>query len=135
MRRLTIFFIIVTAYSCQPSVPENVLAPQKMQAVMWDMMQADELAAYYSISDSSFRGLKMHADYYQKIFSIHNISKQQFVESLRYYENNPVKLKRVLDSLQKFGERLQRSDTLKRTDTPSAPDSSKKQMVPPVQQH
>lgn len=79
---------------------------------MWDVLQADEMAEYYSLKDSTFRGLTKHVDYYQKVFAIHKITKDDFTKSLSYYENHPAALKTILDSVQKFGERLQKKDSL-----------------------
>lgn len=112
MRSIRILIFAVCIFSCRYSVPKDVLPPKKMQAVLWDVMQADEMAEYYSAKDSTFRSLSKHVDYYQKVFSIHKISKEDFTRSLSYYENHPAALKTIIDSLQKFGERLQKKDSL-----------------------
>ena len=44
-------------------------------------------------------------DLYQKLFSIHKISREQFRNSLHYYEKRPDLLKPIFDSLQKRSER------------------------------
>lgn len=109
MRNLAYSILVLLIASCGSSVPENVLPPDKMQAVLWDVMQADELAEYNTMKDSSFASLAKHAGYYQNVLSIHKISKKQFTLSLNYYERNPELLKKVLDSLQSFGERMQQN--------------------------
>lgn len=103
-----------------------------MQAVLWDMMQADETIDYYSANDSSFRSKSSNIDYYQKIFSIHKITKEDFTRSLTYYENNPARLKPILDSLQSFGQRLQNADSLKKSNTPTIVDTAKKKHMIPI---
>lgn len=135
MKSPNILFVVFFMLSCNSSVPEDVLPPNKMQSVLWDMMQADELTDYYVIKDSSYRGLAKHADYYQKIFAFHKISKQDFTRSISYYENNPVKLKAILDSLQKFGERLQKADSTRKADVPVITDSSIRKPPLPLKQH
>ena len=112
MRKRMFSFVFILFLSCKSSVPKDVLPPKKMQAVLWDVMQADETAEYYSSSDSSFRELPKHVDYYEKIFAIHKITRKDFTRSLSYYQNHPASLKSILDSLQRFGERLQSSDSL-----------------------
>lgn len=93
--------------SCSGSkVPEDVLPPQKMQAVLWDAMLADEMAGYYVQKDSSLSALSKHAELYQQVFSIHKISKDDFKKSLRYYEAHPDLLKPIFDSLQKKSEKI-----------------------------
>jgi Domain of unknown function (DUF4296) len=118
MRFFEILVLMAVFLSCKSSIPKDVLSPKKMQAVLWDVMQADELAEYYSTKDSSFKNLGKHADYYEKIFSLHKITKEDFTKSLSYYENHPTALKPILDSLQSFGERLQRADSLRHPNHP-----------------
>jgi hypothetical protein len=123
---------VFSLLSCKSSVPKDVLPPQKMQAVLWDVMLADETADYYSVKDSSFRKLSKHVDYYQKIFAIHKISKEDFTRSLAYYTDHPATLKTILDSLQSFGERHQRMDSLKKSIKPAVVDSIRKKIhLPP----
>src|SRR6266498_4396198 len=133
MRRLRILIFCVCIFSCKSSIPKDVLPSKKMQAVLWDVMQADEMAEYYSAKDCSFRELSKHADYYQKIFSIHKISKGDFTRSLVYYENHPVSFKPILDSMQSFGEKLQRADSLKKAKVPK--DSTVKKPPLPIKHH
>lgn len=141
MRTLGILTIVVVIFSCKPSVPKDVLPPKKMQAVLWDVMQADEIAEYYSVKDSTFRSLPKHTDYYEKAFSIHKITKEEFTKSLAYYESHPVVFKTVLDSLKNFGERMQRADSLKKSKAPVVDsatkrvDSFKKKPLLPMKHH
>jgi len=129
MRNLLILIVAACILSCKSSVPKDVLTPKKMQAVLWDVMQADEMTEYYSSKDSSFRGLPKHVEYYQKVFAIHKISKQDFARSLNYYENHPADLKIILDSLQKFSERLQKTDSLnKKPYNPIGNDTTKRRL-------
>ena len=129
MRLQFIFVVVVLTISCESSAPDNILSRNKMQTVLWDMMQADEMAAYYSMTDTSFLRLEKHVDYYQKVLAVHKIDKKDFVKSLRYYENNPSKLKTILDSLQKFGERQQKADSAAKQ-VPVIDDTLKKPSMP-----
>ena len=124
MRGLFVFSFCVFIVSCRPTVPKNILPPAKMKLVLWDVMQVDELAEYNP--DSSLRNLSKHVDYYQKVFAIHKISKEDFKRSLVYYENHPASFKTILDSLQSYGERLQHADSLKRFSPPHQMDSALK---------
>jgi hypothetical protein len=95
-------------------------------------MQADEMAEYYVAKDSTFRILSKHIDYYQKVFAIHKITKDEFTKSLAYYENHPSRLNPVLDSLQSFGQRLDRADTVEGPRPVVTVDSSFKERLPPM---
>jgi hypothetical protein len=132
MRFFGFLIFIILIFSCKSSVPRDVLPPKKMQAVLWDVMQADEMAEYYSATDSGFKSLSRHAEYYQRIFAIHKISKADFTRSLAYYENHPSRLKPILDSLQSFGQRLQSADSLKKSGVPVTADTIKRKRALPI---
>jgi hypothetical protein len=141
MRTPGILIIVVLIFSCKSSVPKDVLPPKKMQAVLWDVMQADEMMEYYSVKDSTFHSLPKHAEYYQKVFSTHKITKEDFTKSLAYYESHPVVFKTVLDSLKNFGEKIQRADSLKKSKSSVIDsgikrlDSFKKKLLLPIKHH
>jgi hypothetical protein len=130
MRKLSIILFAVLIFSCKSSVPGDVLPAKKMQAVLCEVMQADAMAEYYEASDSTFRSLSKHVDYYQKVFSIHKISKEDFTRSLNYYESHPDRLKPILDSLQSFGQRLDKADTLGRPRPSIITDTNLKKRLP-----
>jgi hypothetical protein len=129
MKSLLILAVFISALSCNSSTPKDILPQKKMQDVLWDMMQADEMAEYYSTTDSSFKMVAKHVDYYQKIFEIHKINKESFTASLKYYKDHPARLKPIFDSLQRFAQRLQNTDTLnKKPANPLSIDSSKRKL-------
>lgn len=129
MRILTILVIIGCLFSCKSSVPKDVLPPKKMQAVLWDVIQADEMAELNSANDSTFRKLSRHVDYYQEIFTLHKITKTDFNRSVSYYQNHPAAFKAVLDSLKSYGEGLQRTDTLSKSHYGQATGDSIKRKI------
>jgi len=110
------FFILSCAEGTK--VPDEVLPPQKMEAVLYDVISADELTDFSSIMDSTYRVFSKRTSLYDSIFSIHSIKKENFKKSLQFYQGRPDILKTILDSLQK------KSDTLiarqNRTDTAAA---------------
>ena len=129
MRILVILFLFVTVLSCRSSVQKDILPPKKMQTILWDIMQADEMAEYNSTNDSSFKGVAKHIGYYQNIFAIHKVSRETFKKSLNYYKDHPASLKPILDSLQHFAQRLQASDTnKKKAPNPIGSDTSKRKL-------
>ncbi|MGZ3845273.1 MAG: DUF4296 domain-containing protein [Flavisolibacter sp.] len=130
MKQRLAFLLIICFCACKSSVPSDVLPPKKMQAVLWDIMQADELADYYSTSDSSFKALSKHIVYYRKVFAIHQISKDAFTRSLKYYQEHPASLKPILDSLQRHQQILQEKDSVSRQHIgPIVRDSLKRKLL------
>lgn len=122
--------LIFSLVSCSSEpIPKDVLPPEKMKLIMWDLSRADELAAYYGTKDSAWLSPSMYHKEYAKVFRIHKVRKDEFDRSLAWYENNPPQLKVLIDSLQKFGERKQKEyDALK--SKPPADDTSKRKNVP-----
>jgi hypothetical protein len=95
-----VFSIVLISCNQQQSIPKNVLPPSKMKAVLWDLLRADEVVNFYMVKDSAFRTLKKRTDLYQTVFTIHNISKAEFKNSLRFYEDHPEILKPIVDSME-----------------------------------
>jgi hypothetical protein len=119
MRYLPFLFLLFFS-SCKPAIPENILPPGKMDPVLWDVLLADEMAAQYALTDSSFGKLAKHAEYYQTIFSIHKTDAETFRRSIRFYMSHPALFKIVLDSIQSRGDRLQQTvDSTSRPKLPS----------------
>ena len=109
MRIVILFFFILVAGSAgckkKSSIPGNVLAQQKMQAVLWDMIRADHfINNYMVIKDSSLNkrvaGFKM----YNRILGIHKISEEDFKKSFSFYRSNPELMWPIMDSISKMSD-------------------------------
>lgn len=72
---------------------------------MLDLATADEWNKININRDSSLINKKQNISYYNQIFSMHNISKDDFYNSIKYYQNNPNELKPLLDSLNNFANK------------------------------
>jgi len=83
-------------------IPNNVLPEKKMQAILWDMMRADQFLADYVLNkDSLLNKTTESLKYYQQIFAIHKTSKEEFQHSFSFYKSHPVLLKAMIDSISK----------------------------------
>jgi hypothetical protein len=110
MNRVVFFvFFIFTFFSCKQEIPKNILLPEKMQSIQWEMMQADEMVDYYRLKDSSYATEKKRVEYYLQILQSYKISKEEFHNSVRFYENHPELLKKILDSMQTKGQGMQQN--------------------------
>jgi hypothetical protein len=71
-----------------------------MEAVLWDMISADEyIAGYVLLKDPSLNKKNESIKLYDEIYRIHKISKEQFEKSLSFYQSHPQLLMDVLDSI------------------------------------
>jgi hypothetical protein len=100
-RALTILTLLLFLCGCnnQPKVPREVLPPQKMKQVLWDLIRADELTYTRAGTDTNATKLIHRTALYQKVLQIHRISKEVFRKSFSYYQSNPDLLKTIIDSM------------------------------------
>ena len=95
-------FLLVFLAACRNEnrIPPGVLPQKKMQAVIWDMMRADQFLADFVLNKDS--GLNKNAEsikYYQQVFAIHQVSKEQFQQSFSFYRSHPALFKMIMDSI------------------------------------
>lgn len=100
--RLLIPLLIFFLLSCKGKnkIPSGVLPQKKMQAVLWDVMRADQFLSDYVLNkDSSIDKVKESLKYYEEIFTLHKITKEQFQKSFSFYKEHPILLKAIMDSM------------------------------------
>jgi hypothetical protein len=101
--QLFLYSFIVVLVSCRQNdrrVPGDVLPPDKMEAVLWDMMRADVFVNDYLLKKDTAAVKKEESiALYRQILSLHRISKEEFRKSFAFYQTKPVLLKAIMDSL------------------------------------
>lgn len=110
MHRYLYLLAFLLAASC--SSPEDVLPKEKMEKVMWDVAQSSEFLngyVYYKYPEQNRAAL--NDAMLQKVFKIHNITKEQFNQTLDYYEKRPDELKAVVDTIVSRQKKAQGRDT------------------------
>jgi hypothetical protein len=94
------FFLFITGCKNKNKVPAGVIKQKKMQAVLWDMMRADQFLGDFVLKKDSTLNKKMESiKLYGKVFAIHQISKEQFMKSFSFYKSHPALFKVIMDSL------------------------------------
>lgn len=132
-----LLMILAMAAGCSEKdrIPSGVLSRQKMEDVLWDMIQADQYSSYLA-KDSAHIDLKEERlRLYEQVFLLHGISHEQFRKSYDYYMAHPDLTQTIFDSLQSKGNRL-RSETYSRPSVspvvkPPVPDTAHKDGVHP----
>ncbi|HET6993983.1 MAG TPA: DUF4296 domain-containing protein [Chitinophagaceae bacterium] len=111
---------ILLIVSCRDkkTLPADILPPDKMRDVLWDMISASQYLNLYVLPKDSGDKLAATARVYGRVLQVYKISKDQFDKSYAYYREHDVLLKPILDSLSKRQaysiEKLQkREDTLR----------------------
>lgn len=114
MRKTAGIFLFSLLLACGQAdrVPDGVLPKDKMRDVLLDMNfadvygreQMDTIRIADSIRDQNVKR------YYVQILQIHDITREEFMHSYRYYEGHPDKLEEVYKAMQKVVQ--QKKDAL-----------------------
>jgi hypothetical protein len=91
--------------SCGDNKKGRVIPKQAMEAVMWDMLQADAFTQLYIKKDSTKKDSIENASLQKKIFQLHQISREDFNASYGFYSSHPGEMKIMLDSITARAER------------------------------
>ncbi|MFZ4057698.1 MAG: DUF4296 domain-containing protein [Ferruginibacter sp.] len=89
----------------QSDAPPNLLPKEKMEAILWDIIQADAFTEQFVKRDSSKNAAAENVKLQQQIFLLHQVSKDNFYTSYTYYVARPDEIKIILDSIAAKSER------------------------------
>lgn len=99
--------LVVSSCSDKNSVPAGVLPHEKMEAVMWDVIQSEQYSAAYLAKDSAHINLKLeNLRLYDEVFRLHQVSREEFRKSYQYYMGRADLAQLLFDSLLSKGNRL-----------------------------
>lgn len=105
--RSFLFLIFFFAACSGDEIPKEILPPQKMRQVLWDVMRADEIAEQKIQKDSLTKRMDQFGLEYDRVFAVHKTNKEQFKKSFQFYRSRPDLFKPIFDSLQAKAEREQ----------------------------
>lgn len=97
-----ILLVLIIAVSCKSPKDEVkgvVLNPKQMQAVLWDILQADAFTQTFISKDSTKNATVENAVLQKKIFELHKVRKEDYLESYNYYTARPNEMRVILDSI------------------------------------
>jgi hypothetical protein len=90
---------LISSCGNKDKLPEGVLKPEKMQAVLWDVIKADVFTTEFIKKDSSKNATAENLKLQQQIFAIHKVTKADFYSSYDYYKTNTAEFKKIIDSM------------------------------------
>ncbi len=96
---ISLLLLLLFAVSCEVKMPEDIIQPEKMEAVLYDYHLVQAMSSEYS--SSSYK----EKLFYRYVFDKHNISKEQFDSSLVWYNRYPKHMVRIYTSIE---ERLEK---------------------------
>ena len=92
--------LVLWACTGKENIPEGVLPEKKMQVLLWDIMRADQFLANFVFSrDTSLDKKEESIKLYSRIFRVHDVTKEDFQQSMAYYSAHPELLKILMDSV------------------------------------
>ena len=111
-------------------VPQGIIPPATMQVILWDLMRADQFIGGYIVNrDTSVNRITVSLEYYQQIFRIHQVTREEFQKSFAFYRSRPDLFKSIMDSISAPGKAVP-TDVL----APEMANPSPDTMVPaPIQ--
>ncbi|MES2429466.1 MAG: DUF4296 domain-containing protein [Bacteroidota bacterium] len=109
--RIGFIFCVIVLMGCSK---KELLDKKKMQAVLWDVIQADVYTTQFLkidsvVKDNNIENVKLQ----KQIFTIHNTTKEEFYKSYTYYQEHPKMLQEIFDSISVQQQRKEREKYLK----------------------
>jgi DNA-directed RNA polymerase len=94
---ICLLFIFIGC-SSKPA-PKDILSVDKMQKVVYDLMQVDQYLNNFVIKDSLADIKKKRSVYYEQVFKLNNTNRKEFYTSYKYYQQHPDMQKVLFDSI------------------------------------
>lgn len=93
-------FFILSSCSDKKDVPSGILAREKMEIVLWDLMRADQFLGNYVFNhDTAKNRTKESLLYYERVFRLHETNREAFEKSFAWYRSHPALFKDIMDSI------------------------------------
>ena len=102
MKQIICFSLCFSILACSDPdrLPSGIIDKDKMEKIIWDMVQADQYSSNYLKKDSVRIAVKPETrKLYDEVFLLHHISREEFQKSWTFYLNHPELTKTMFDSL------------------------------------
>ena len=99
------FLLLVCSCNSSQKVPKEILPPEKMETVLWDLMRSGALVNNFILSkDSTLDKNQEHIKWVNRVLTFHQITEKQFKKSFSYYQEHPELMSVIMDSISKREE-------------------------------
>ena len=107
MKSLFLVIVVFCMIGCSDKQRSSsgILSKEKMQAVMWDIIQADVFTEQFVKRDSSKNARFENMQLQNKIFALHKVTRADYYKSYNYYIYNTDLMKVILDSMSTKAEK------------------------------
>ena len=108
MNRIFVLFIICVAlYACKPGIPKDVIQPDKMEKVLFDIHIVD---GYIGALQKPDTAKIVASSYYAGVYKKFEIDSAIFEKSKNYYYTRPDLLDKIYKNLMKEFEKEKKKD-------------------------
>ena len=105
-RILLIVCMAIVLFACKTKQDNTKVLPiNSMKLVLWDILKADEWYIQTTIRVTLHLRINENFLYYEEVYKVHHINKEQFYNSYKFYETHPDKFKILIDSVVAYGDR------------------------------
>lgn len=106
IRKYLIFIFCFISIGCgnNNDIPKEIMQPEKMIPVIWDLTRTETFWESRHFRDSTFTQDSLYK-LYARVFLLHKITKDQFYKSFTWYQMHPDLNKVLLDSLNNMAQR------------------------------
>lgn len=111
-RILAVIILCVLVYACKPGIPKDVIQPDKMEKVLYDIHAVD---GYIGALQKPDTAKIVASSFYKGVYKKFNIDSAIYAKSLGYYFTRPDLLNKMYENLMKQFE-LERKRNDKRVD-------------------
>ncbi len=112
MRILFVLLTVLLLACTNSTVPSDIIPAQKMENILWQLMQSDEYVNIQVAKDSLKKSNTEKMKIYQQVFDLNGTSMSEFKKSYQYYMAHPDITKIMFDSIAAKATR-QRADLYK----------------------
>lgn len=100
MRKVACIFLSLIFFACSKNqVPKGILASDKMEKIIYDLLSVDEYVDNYVVKDTTVNIKMKRSIFYEQVFKLHNTNRKEFYTSYKYYQQHPGIQKVLFDSL------------------------------------
>ena len=127
MKNILLLTILNLLWSCsgKNKVPSEIIQPNEMQNILWDVVRAQALSTEIARKDSTINEITETKVLAQKVFAIHNITSVGFDKSYLWYTSHPDVMRIFFDSLNAQKQRESQLE-IKERNHPLRIDTSRK---------
>ena len=122
MRFILFCLVAILLFSCSgKDKQQSVIPREKMEKILWDIIQADQYSSQFLKKDSAKLNVKEQTmKLYDEVFAVNHITREQFKASYQFYMEHPEITRSMFDSLA-VRANLLRNEIYKHQVHPAAP--------------